>query len=152
MPAATPVTKPVDEFTVATAELLLLQVPPREPLLVNAVDKPAQTDEAPLTAPAFATAFTVTIVEAEEVAHADVAVYVMVAAPAPIPNTTPFTSTIAAAGLLVLHEPPEVPLLMRLIVEPAHTDDGPLIVPALATGLTLTLKVVNDDPQLFETK
>ena len=60
LPAATPVTTPVDPFTVAAAVLLLLHVPPVLPLLVNGVDKPAQTDVAPLTVPALAIAFTVT--------------------------------------------------------------------------------------------
>ena len=73
LPAATPVTVPVAEFTVAAAVLLLLQVPP-VPLVVNGVDKPAHTVAAPLTVPAFATALTVMIAEAEEVAQADVAV------------------------------------------------------------------------------
>ena len=68
-PAATAVTIPVDAFTVAAAVLLLLQVPPTLPLLVNGVDKPAHTDAAPLTVPAFGTAFTVTAAEAEELAH-----------------------------------------------------------------------------------
>lgn len=76
----------------------------------------------------------------------------MVAVPAPVPKTTPLPSTIAAAGLLLVHDPPEVPLLNKLIVEPVHTDEGPLIVPALATGLTVTLYVANDEPQVFETK
>ena len=74
LPAATPVTIPVAEFTVAAAGLLLLQLPLAEPLLVNGVDKPAHTVDAPLTVPALAIALTVMVVEAEDVAHADVAV------------------------------------------------------------------------------
>ena len=58
-PAATPVTTPVPELTVATAVLLLLQVPPLLPLLVNVVVEPTQTVVAPLIVPAFAAAFTV---------------------------------------------------------------------------------------------
>ena len=58
-PAATPVTTPVAEFTVAAAVLLLLQVPPVLPLLVNAVLAPAQTVEAPFTIPAFGSGLTV---------------------------------------------------------------------------------------------
>lgn len=60
LPAATPVTTPVIEFTVAAAGLLLLQLPPPAPLVVNVVDKPIHTADAPLMVPAFATAFTVT--------------------------------------------------------------------------------------------
>ena len=57
-PAATPVTTPVDVFTVAAALLLLLQLPPSVPLLVNVVVEPAHTVEVPLTVPAFGRAFT----------------------------------------------------------------------------------------------
>lgn len=67
LPCAIPVTTPVVEFTVAAAVLLLLQVPPPAPLLVNVVDKPMHTDDAPLTEPAFATAFTVMSCVAVEV-------------------------------------------------------------------------------------
>lgn len=152
LPAATPLTTPVAEFTEAAAGLLLLQIPPVVPLLVNVTDKPAHTAEAPFTTPAFGTGFTVTIVETELFAQSDDTLYVIVAVPVPMPKTIPLASTIAAAGLLLLHDPPGVPLLVKLIVEPAHTADGPLIVPALATGLTTILNVVNDDPQLLETK
>jgi hypothetical protein len=69
LPAATPVTTPVVEFTVAAAGLLLLQLPPLIPLLVNVVDKPAHTDGPPLMVPAFAIAFTVTSLVAVEVPH-----------------------------------------------------------------------------------
>lgn len=56
-----------------------------------------------------------------------------------MPRTTPLASTIAAVGLLLVHDPPGVPLLTRVMVEPVHTADGPLRVPALARGLTVTL-------------
>ena len=74
LPAATAVTTPVAGFTAAAAVLLLLQAPPLMPLLVNGADKPAHTVDAPVTVPAFATAFTVIVAEAEDVAQADVAV------------------------------------------------------------------------------
>ena len=60
LPAATPVITPVIEFTVAAAVLLLLQLPPELPLVVNVVDRPAHIDTTPLIVPALATAFTVT--------------------------------------------------------------------------------------------
>jgi hypothetical protein len=59
VPAATAVTRPVDEFTVATEVLLLLQVPPSVPLLVNVAVWPMQSGEVPLTVPAVTLAFTV---------------------------------------------------------------------------------------------
>ncbi len=77
LPAATAVTTPDAEFTDAAAGLLLLQVPP-VPVLVNVVDKPAHTVAAPLTTPAFGSALTVIIVDADEVAQSDVDVYVIV--------------------------------------------------------------------------
>ena len=64
----------------------------------------------------------------------------------------PFPSTNAPKGLLLLHDPPGVPLLTKVIAEPLQTDEGPLIVPALAAGLTFILKVVLDVPQVFVTK
>ena len=74
LPAAMAVTTPVVELTVAAAGLLLLQVPPAAPVLVNVADRPAHTDDEPLTEPAFATALTVTVAEVEEVAQAEVTV------------------------------------------------------------------------------
>ena len=72
--------------------------------------------------------------------------------PVPVPNTTPFASTIATAGLLLLHVPPGFPVVLMLTVEFLHTDEGPAIVPAFAAGLTFTLYVANEDPQVFDTK
>ena len=69
LPAATPVTRPLLGFTVATDELLLLQVPPVvPPVLLNAVDKPAQT-AALLTVPAVGRLVTVTSSEAVAIPH-----------------------------------------------------------------------------------
>jgi hypothetical protein len=59
LPAATPVTTPVEGFTVAAAVLLLLHVPPPVPFVLKVVDEPAHTDGALLIVPAFTTAFTV---------------------------------------------------------------------------------------------
>jgi hypothetical protein len=51
-PAANPVTSPVVELTVAAALLLLLQLPPPVPLLVNMAVAPVHNIEIPLTVPA----------------------------------------------------------------------------------------------------
>lgn len=59
LPAATPVTTPVDEFTIATRLLLLLQLPPEVPLLVNVVTEPAHKVAEPLTEPALGRALMV---------------------------------------------------------------------------------------------
>ncbi len=63
-PAAAPVTSPVTASTVAMAVLLLLQLPPPLPVLVNAVLEPSHKVAAPLTVPEFGSAFTVIPAEA----------------------------------------------------------------------------------------
>ena len=65
-PAATPVTTPVPEFTVATAVLLLLQLPPVLPLLVKVVVAPVHMVEEPLTVPASGRGLMVIFAEATE--------------------------------------------------------------------------------------
>lgn len=138
-PAATPVTTPVVEFTDAAAALLLLQVPPLIPLVVNVVDKPLHTDDAPLIEPAFATAFTLTSCVAVDVPQPFDTVYVIVVFPGVTLVTTPVVaSTVAIPIALLLHDPPLFPVELKLIVEPIHTDDPPLIVPAFRTGFTVT--------------
>lgn len=62
----------------------------------------------------------------------------MVVFPAPVPKTTPLASTWAAAGLLLVQIPPGVPLLDKLIAEPLHTEEAPLMEPAEAPALTST--------------
>jgi hypothetical protein len=73
-PADTPVTSPVTEFTVAAAVLLLLQLPPPVPLLVNMAVETAHKVATPLTVPALGTLPTVTMAEADTVPHVDVTV------------------------------------------------------------------------------
>src|SRR5450432_187727 len=67
VPDALPVTTPVLEFTVATTVLLLLQVPTLVLLLENVVVAATQTEEAPLTVPAFGSGFTVMSFDTEDV-------------------------------------------------------------------------------------
>ena len=59
----------------------------------------------------------------------------MVAIPGAMPVTLP-ALTVAIAGAVLLHVPPAI-LLLRLMEEPAHTAEGPLMVPALASGFTV---------------
>ena len=59
VPAPAAVTTPDVAFTVATAVLLLLQVPPVLPLLVYVADWPIQSGDVPLTVPALAFGLTV---------------------------------------------------------------------------------------------
>ena len=59
VPAPTAVTTPDVAFTIATAVLLLLQVPPALPVLLYVADWPIQSGDVPLTVPALAFGFTV---------------------------------------------------------------------------------------------
>ena len=61
VPAPTAVTKPLDEFTVATDELLLLQVPPAVPVLVKDALEPGHSGVAPFTVPAVTFGLTVKV-------------------------------------------------------------------------------------------
>ena len=73
----------------------------------------------------------------------------MVAVPALIPLTTPFPSTCATVISLLLHAPAGVPLLIKLMVELTHTVEGPLRVPAVVTGFTVTVADSVAPPQAF---
>lgn len=66
LPAPTPVTTPVDELTLATKLLLLLQIPPPVPLVVSVVIDPAHTADEPLTKPAFGRALMVILADETE--------------------------------------------------------------------------------------
>ena len=76
----------------------------------------------------------------------------IVAVPAPIPKTVPPGNATAMLLLLLLHIPPGSPLLLKLILEPVHTEEGPLMVPGLGAAFTITGNVAEDVPQVFETK
>lgn len=52
--------------------------------------------------------------------------------------------TVARLVLLLVHVPPAVPFVVSCIVDPTQTDDGPLIVPALADVVTVTDFVATD--------
>ena len=68
-PAATPVTTPVTEFTVAILVLPLLQPPPIVPVLVYGVVEPAHTVSEPLTIPGFGSGFIVMLADDTELPH-----------------------------------------------------------------------------------
>ena len=73
MPEATPVTSPVDEFTVAIAVLLLVQAPPPT-VLLKVVVAAGHTEVVPLIVPALTEELTVTILVATAVPQAFVTV------------------------------------------------------------------------------
>ena len=114
-PTATPVTTPVDGLTVATAVLLLLQVPLASPLLVKAaVFAPIHTVAGPLITPAFASGFTMMTLLVVSVAQLFVTEYLIVVEPAATPETTPVEGlTVAIAVLSLVHVPPVFPLLVN---------------------------------------
>ena len=154
VPALTPYTTPVAEPTVPTAVLLLLHVPvpPDAVRSFKVVVKPAHTVGVPVIVPATGDVFTVMLVVVVTVPQLTlVSVNVIVVTPAPTPYTTPVTgSTVPTAVLLLLQVPvpPKAVASDKVIVNPVHTDDGPVIVPADGVVITLTFRVVIAEPQL----
>ncbi len=129
VPAATPVTMPV-ELTVATEGLLLLHVPPGV-LSERATDAPTQVPDGPTIGAMVVAPVTVKdIVRKQPLPN----VYVMVQVPAATPVTTPVAMfTEAIAVLLLLHVPPETALLSVLV--PLTGID---VMPDIAAGAGVT--------------
>ena len=74
----------------------------------------------------------------------------IVALPAVCPVTRPVPgSTVAIEGVLLDHVPPAIPLVLNCDVEPGHKVEVPLIVPALAPGLTVTVNVIGEPVHPF---
>ena len=68
------------------------------------------------------------------------------------PVTTPDDAfTVAIAVLLLLQDPPLLPLLVNVVVDPAQTVAAPLTVPAFAAALTVIPFEADIDPQLLLT-
>ena len=75
----------------------------------------------------------------------------MVVFPTATPVTIPvFGSIVATEFVLLLQVPPDISLL-RLMVDPMHTEVAPLMVPAFGTGFTVIGADTVADPQTFET-
>jgi len=128
-PAVTPVTTPAS-VTVATAGLLLIQVPPVEG------DKVVVAPTQIVLAPVILTAGCASKVTAEVVAEQFgelLLVNVNVAEPADIPVTTPALVTVAIAGALLTQVPPLVG--DKVVVEPTQIVLIPVI---LTTGSAVT--------------
>jgi hypothetical protein len=114
VPAVTPVTAPVVEFTVALALLLLQAPPPVE--LASVVVEPTQTLFEPVLAEGVA--FTV---KAKVAKQAPVVVYVITTGPAETPATSPVPLlTVAMAVLLLVQVPPATPFV-NCKLEPTQT-------------------------------
>jgi len=67
--------------------------------------------------------------------------------PAVTPVTIPLPDTVATAGLLLDHEPPDVPS-SRVVLYPTHTNGAPVI--RAGTGLTVS-NAVTEEPAVYVT-
>jgi hypothetical protein len=128
-----PVTNPVLDPTVATVESVLLQTPPG----VKS-DNMVVCPEHMVVTPAIGAGngFTVTVVVIEQVVGK---VYVITVVPPGFPAppllTTPLPDpTVATDDTLLLHVPPDRPLL-NVVVNPAHI----VVLPAIVVGNGLTV-------------
>jgi hypothetical protein len=148
VPFDTAETNPVAGLTVATAVLLLLQLPPASPEVVKVAVDPIHNGEVPLTVPAFAFGLTFNIVVAVSGLLQPVeTIYLIVVVPAPIAVTTPDDAfTVATAVFVLLQVPPASPLLLYVAVAPIHSGDVPLIVPAVASGRKVMEVLLNGLP------
>ena len=144
VPADTPVTVPVIEFTVATDAFDVVHTPP-EVVLVKIVLEPIHAFVVPPIAASVGNAVTFTVACAFDVQPFVVTVYVIVALPADTPVTTPLASTVATAVFDDVQTPFEV-ALESAVVEPAHTSVVPVIAATTGRGLTVT-DVDTDDVQ-----
>lgn len=128
VPAATPVTTPDDDPTVAIRTLLLLHVPPQQSNKL--VVPPTHTDMVPDIADGGG--FTVTVTVAE---HPDPTVYDIVVIPADMPVATPVTGSMnAMEGSRLLQKPPGV-ASVNVDVEPIHK----FVLPRIGAGSALTV-------------
>ena len=130
-------------FTVATAVLLLLHVPPIVPFVVKVAVVPVQSVALPVMVPALTFGSTVIEMKLDTgLPQPLLTVYVISAVPAVTPVTSPVEAfTVATAVLLLLHAPPVVPLLVNVTGLLIHSGVVPVMVPAVTFGLTV--KVLN---------
>ena len=131
VPAATPVTTPVEPI-VAIEVLLLLHVPPVV-ASVNAVVEPTH----PLVAPDIAATEVPDTVTTKVEKHPVGSVYVTTHVPNPTPVTTPLVDPIVRIEQAAVHVPP-VDGSVSVMNPPTVTVVGP----AMADGIGLTVKLV----------
>ena len=142
VPEAKAVTRPV-AVTVAMLALTLLQMPPVA-VSDNCVVNPVQRFVTPEIVPVSGMSSTTIILEADSVAQPLLTVKYTVSVPALTPVISPLLT--AALALLTLHTPP-VTVSVRLMVLPAQTDEGPLIIPGSGNGLTVNVANAVSLPQ-----
>ena len=151
LPAEIPVTTPLAAFTVATDVFVLLHVPPLKPVLDKVVVEPVHSNIVPFIVPAVGTGLTVTANVVEAVPQPVVTVYIMVEFPGATPVTTPVVGFIVATAVVPLDQVPPEALLLSIVVDPAHTVEAPLMVPAFASGLTVMVAEALALPQTVVT-
>jgi hypothetical protein len=129
VPALTPFTTPVEEPTVATPVLPLVQVPPVGEEL-RAVVEPVQTDAVPVIAEGALDTVTAWVAK-----QPPDNVYVITAVPVLTPFTTPVEEPTVAIPVPPLVQVPPVGEELRVVVEPVQTE----AVPVIADGCVLTV-------------
>jgi len=134
-PGDIPVKTPEKESMVAIVTFPLVHMPPGG-VAFNSTELPTQTD-APGTPPEPVVitgfALTVTVVVTK---HPAGSIYVTLAIPGEIPVTTPESEPIVAIVTFPLVQVPPVGVLLKPIVPPTQTADGPVIM--VGIGLTVT--------------
>lgn len=129
LPAVNPETRPVDDPTVATTVLLLVQVPP--PGSDSASTCPTQTEVLPVITPG--SGFTVSTVNVEQPVGS---VYEMTEVPGPVPVSKPEPEPIVATDPEPLVQLPPGDVSLSIVELPWHTNGAPVM--GAGTGLTLS--------------
>jgi hypothetical protein len=151
VPAATPVTSPVEASTVATPVASLLHVPPATASL-SVLVAPTQKVVVPIIANGVAgDGLTVIIWFTVLVPQLLVNEYCIVVPPAATPVTSPVVLTVAVAGVTLDQVPPLV-ASVNVVVAPTHTVAAPLIAAIVGTSSIVTLAVTSVVPQVLVTE
>jgi hypothetical protein len=144
VPEAIPVTTP-DALTVATLVAPELQTPPVT-VFAKAIGEPAHTAELPVIVPASGAVLIVMVLVAVADPQLPDTVYDMVVAPEETPVTIP-AELIVAMPVAPQPQVPPLTVFARAIVEPGHTAELPVIVPASGEALIVMFLVAVAVPQ-----
>jgi hypothetical protein len=128
IPGVTPVTTPPDMVAVA---LLLLHTPPVA-LSVRVTGKPVHTIAAPEMIPASGTSLIFMVFVAMSIPQILETAYIMVSVPAATLVTTPPETV---ADVLLLLQAPPVTTSVKVMAEPTHKPDKPVMLPASGNAL-----------------
>ena len=75
----------------------------------------------------------------------------MVVLPSVNAATTPVAEIVATLVLVLLHIPPPVPEVVRLLVVPGQSVVEPAMVPGAGSGLTVTIEIAATAPHTLVT-